>query len=99
MFVNCKQSRLEAVKALRPFLPSPLMAVCIHLSLFSSPQLHVFKPATSKAGNSEQYLICLGYKGANILSQKLVAKLKLFFGEKCSCFSLISLLKQSFGVW
>lgn len=62
--------------------------------LFSS-QLHVFKPATSKAGNSEQYLICLGYRGTNILSQKFVAKLKLVFGEMCSLFSLISLLQQS----
>lgn len=62
--------------------------------LFCS-QLHVFKPATSKAGNSEQYLICLGYKGTNILSQKFVAKLKLVFGEMCSLFSLISLLQQS----
>ena len=69
---------------------------CVSLPIFLfCSQLHVFKPATSKAGNSEQYLICLGYKGTNILSQKFVAKLKLVFGEMCSLFSLISLLQQS----
>lgn len=26
-------------------------------------EVHVFKPATSKSGNSEVYVICLGYKG------------------------------------
>ncbi|GFS80173.1 cap-specific mRNA [Nephila pilipes] len=34
-------------------------------------QVHVFKPFTSKAGNSEVYVICLGYVGIETLSAYL----------------------------
>lgn len=63
-------------------------------------QLHVVKPATSKAGNSEQYVICLGYNGANALSQKLMERLKLVFGEieilvKCTVNCYVDVRMQS----
>jgi len=63
--------------------PSNEVNYPLPLSDYSHPpllQLHVVKPATSKAGNSEQYVICLGYNGAHTLSQKLMERLKLVFG-------------------
>jgi hypothetical protein len=40
----------------------------------------VYKPVTSKGGNSEQYVICIGYKGKGILTEAYWDKLKLGFG-------------------
>lgn len=45
-------------------------------------QLHVFKPVTSKAGNSEQYVICIGYKGTVVLSQEHLKKMSRVYGNK-----------------
>ena len=42
-------------------------------------QLHVFKPATSKEGNSEVYFICLDYKGLAYIEPWLTP-LKTFYG-------------------
>ena len=47
-----------------------------------SPQLHVFKPVTSKAGNSEQYVICIGYRGTAVLTQEHLKKLSRVYGNK-----------------
>ena len=43
-------------------------------------QVNVFKPVTSKAGNSEQYIICMKYKGKTILNDAYWDRLKLGFG-------------------
>ncbi|XP_078067309.1 cap-specific mRNA (nucleoside-2'-O-)-methyltransferase 2 isoform X2 [Mustelus asterias] len=34
-------------------------------------QVHVFKPGTSKSGNSEVYVVCLDYLGKNVLGEHL----------------------------
>ena len=44
-------------------------------------QLHVFKPVTSKAGNSEQYVICIGYKGTAVLTQEHLKKMSRVYGN------------------
>ncbi|XP_033074831.1 cap-specific mRNA (nucleoside-2'-O-)-methyltransferase 2 [Trachypithecus francoisi] len=44
-------------------------------------QVHVFKPATSKAGNSEVYVICLHYKGKEAI-YPLLSKMILNFGTE-----------------
>lgn len=49
----------------------------------SFEQVHVFKPATSKAGNSEVYVICLHYKGREVI-QPLLSKMVLSFGTEMS---------------
>ena len=41
-------------------------------------QVHVFKPVASKAGNSEQYLVCLGFTR---LTKAHLDKLQLGFSE------------------
>ena len=43
-------------------------------------QLHVFKPVTSKAGNSEQYVICVKFKGTAVLTQDHLKKLSTAYG-------------------
>lgn len=45
-------------------------------------QVNVFKPATSKSGNSEQYVVCIEYKGQGVLTQKHLEELELAF---CEC--------------
>lgn len=47
----------------------------------SFDQVHVFKPATSKAGNSEVYVVCLHYKGREAI-QPLLSKMVLYFGTE-----------------
>lgn len=47
----------------------------------SFDQVHVFKPATSKAGNSEVYVVCLHYKGREAISP-LLSKMVLSFGTE-----------------
>lgn len=47
----------------------------------SFDQVHVFKPATSKAGNSEVYVVCLRYKGREAISPVL-SKMTLNFGTE-----------------
>ncbi|KAM4833644.1 cap-specific mRNA (nucleoside-2'-O-)-methyltransferase 2 isoform 1-T5 [Thomomys bottae] len=44
-------------------------------------QVHVFKPATSKAGNSEVYVVCLCYKGRDAI-HPLLSKMVLNFGTE-----------------
>ncbi len=39
-------------------------------------QINVFKPATSKSGNSEQYVVCIGYRGRDHFTTKQLEKLK-----------------------
>ncbi|XP_006860245.1 PREDICTED: cap-specific mRNA (nucleoside-2'-O-)-methyltransferase 2 [Chrysochloris asiatica] len=46
----------------------------------SFDQVHVFKPATSKAGNSEVYVVCLHYKGREAI-HPLLSKMMLNFGS------------------
>ena len=48
-------------------------------------QLHVFKPVTSKAGNSEQYVICIGFKGTAVLTQDHLKKLSTAYGKDTYC--------------
>ncbi|XP_008255810.2 cap-specific mRNA (nucleoside-2'-O-)-methyltransferase 2 [Oryctolagus cuniculus] len=45
----------------------------------SFDQVHVFKPATSKAGNSEVYVVCLHYKGREAI-HPVLSKMMLNFG-------------------
>uniref|UniRef100_A0A8C0WI38 Cap-specific mRNA (nucleoside-2'-O-)-methyltransferase 2 n=1 Tax=Castor canadensis TaxID=51338 RepID=A0A8C0WI38_CASCN len=47
----------------------------------SFDQVHVFKPATSKAGNSEVYVVCLHYKGREAI-HPLLSKMVLNFGTE-----------------
>uniref|UniRef100_A0A8C3VKX4 Cap-specific mRNA (nucleoside-2'-O-)-methyltransferase 2 n=1 Tax=Catagonus wagneri TaxID=51154 RepID=A0A8C3VKX4_9CETA len=47
----------------------------------SFDQVHVFKPATSKAGNSEVYVVCLSYKGREAI-YPLLSKMVLNFGSE-----------------
>lgn len=47
----------------------------------SFDQVHVFKPATSKAGNSEVYVVCLCYKGREAVDP-LLSKMVLNFGSE-----------------
>ncbi|XP_066205196.1 cap-specific mRNA (nucleoside-2'-O-)-methyltransferase 2 [Saccopteryx leptura] len=47
----------------------------------SFDQVYVFKPATSKAGNSEVYVICLHYKGREVI-HPLLTKMVLHFGTE-----------------
>ena len=59
-------------------------------------QVHVFKPVASKAGNSEQYVICLGFKK---LTKAHLDKLQLGFSEdplNCTHFYVIFLLSIYF---
>ncbi|CAK6436766.1 unnamed protein product [Pipistrellus nathusii] len=53
----------------------------------SFEQVHVFKPATSKAGNSEVYVVCLQYKGRDVI-QPLLSKMVLNFGTEMTRKSL-----------
>ena len=51
--------------------------------MYVNTQVHVFKPASSKAGNSEQYLICLGYKGrSNVLTHGHLEKFRAVYGTR-----------------
>ncbi|NXM78133.1 CMTR2 methyltransferase, partial [Serilophus lunatus] len=47
----------------------------------SFEEVHVFKPATSKAGNSEAYVVCLGYMGRESL-HLLLPKMTQNFGAE-----------------
>nr|XP_003417203.1 cap-specific mRNA (nucleoside-2'-O-)-methyltransferase 2 [Loxodonta africana]XP_023412432.1 cap-specific mRNA (nucleoside-2'-O-)-methyltransferase 2 [Loxodonta africana] len=49
----------------------------------SFDEVHVFKPATSKAGNSEVYVVCLHYKGREAI-HPLLSKMMLNFGTEMS---------------
>ena len=44
--------------------------------------MNVFKPATSKSGNSEQYVVCMGYRGMNSFTSKQLEKMKHAY---CEC--------------
>ena len=52
-------------------------------------QLHVFKPVTSKSGNSEQYVICIGYKGTAVLTQEHLKKMSRVYGNAKYMYMLI----------
>ena len=54
-------------------------------------QVNVFKPVTSKAGNSEQYVICVNYKGKATFSDAHWDRLRLGFSEYQNESSLCSL--------
>ncbi|NXG13212.1 CMTR2 methyltransferase, partial [Grallaria varia] len=47
----------------------------------SFEEVHIFKPATSKAGNSESYVVCLGYLGRESL-HLLLPKMTQNFGTE-----------------
>ncbi|XP_028624505.1 cap-specific mRNA (nucleoside-2'-O-)-methyltransferase 2 [Grammomys surdaster] len=47
----------------------------------SFDRVHVFKPATSKAGNSEVYVVCLSYKGREAV-HPLLSRMLLNFGTE-----------------
>lgn len=47
----------------------------------SFDQVHVFKPATSKAGNSEVYVVCLCYRGREAV-RPLLSRMVLNFGTE-----------------
>ena len=56
------------------------------------PQVNVFKPASSKAGNSEQYIICLGYKGrSNVLTHGHLEKFRASYGPQAPPFPFLPL--------
>ena len=52
----------------------------------------MFKPASSKAGNSEQYIICLGYKGrSNVLTHGHLEKFRASYGPQAPPFPFLPL--------
>lgn len=53
----------------------------LYLLNCSFDQVHVFKPATSKAGNSEVYVVCLQYKGREAI-QPVLSKMVQNFGTE-----------------
>ena len=67
-----------------PWFPfSPLPSFCLSPLLPSILlQVNVFKPATSKSGNSEQYVVCMDYRGQGLLTQRHLEKLKQAFSEQ-----------------
>ena len=62
------------VKNLAIVMQTVCVCVCV------CQQLHVFKPVTSKAGNSEQYVICIKFKGTAVLTQDHLKKLSTAYG-------------------
>ncbi|KFZ61307.1 Cap-specific mRNA (nucleoside-2'-O-)-methyltransferase 2 [Antrostomus carolinensis] len=50
----------------------------------SFEEVHVFKPATSKAGNSEAYVICVRYMGRESI-HLLLSKMMQNFGTEMEC--------------
>lgn len=62
------------------FLEAP--TVC-HLYLLCCvfKQVNLFKPATSKEGNSEVYVVCLGYKGTESIDKDVGRKLVQNLGK------------------
>ncbi|XP_075392439.1 cap-specific mRNA (nucleoside-2'-O-)-methyltransferase 2 [Tenrec ecaudatus] len=63
----------------------------------SFDQVHVFKPATSKAGNSEVYVVCLHYRGREAI-HPLLSKMMLTFGTEMTSQALFphSAIPESF---
>uniref|UniRef100_W8BQT0 Cap-specific mRNA (nucleoside-2'-O-)-methyltransferase 2 n=1 Tax=Ceratitis capitata TaxID=7213 RepID=W8BQT0_CERCA len=54
-------------------------------------EVHVFKPATSKRGNSEVYLVCIGYKKETQYLPELLQKMK----ENVECINILPLFPKS----
>ncbi|XP_068116920.1 cap-specific mRNA (nucleoside-2'-O-)-methyltransferase 2 [Hyperolius riggenbachi] len=52
-------------------------------------EVHVIKPGTSKAGNSEVYVVCLGYIGKEAIQDQLT-KMTSHFGEEIGSKALFS---------
>ena len=62
--------------------------ICLmYLLVCSFEYVHVFKPASSKEGNSENYVICLNYVGPDSMKPWL-RKLKAYYC-KCECQKLL----------
>jgi 23S rRNA methylase len=58
--------------------------VCLmYLLCCAFNRVHVFKPATSKEGNSEVYVVCLEYKGRGIMEPWLEVFRKHFGKNMC----------------
>lgn len=45
-------------------------------------KVNVYKPVSSKAGNSEQYIVCVGFKGRSVITDVHLNKLKQGFSKK-----------------
>ncbi|XP_065837285.1 cap-specific mRNA (nucleoside-2'-O-)-methyltransferase 2-like isoform X2 [Oscarella lobularis] len=57
-------------------------SVCMmYLLVCCFSKVWVSKPATSKSGNSEVYVICVGYRGKSVLTDKHFDRLKSTYGE------------------
>lgn len=52
----------------------------MYLLACSFETVHVYKPATSKEGNSENFVICLNYSGPDVMKPWL-RKLKANYGK------------------
>lgn len=50
---------------------------CVICSL----KVYVYKPATSKSGNSEVYVVCLNFHGLQERKEEFIKFCKPFFGE------------------
>ena len=55
------------------------MLFLLIILIFFTVQVHVFKPITSKAGNSEHYLVCIGFKGSSVLTDQHLEQLMIGF--------------------
>ncbi|XP_038063786.1 cap-specific mRNA (nucleoside-2'-O-)-methyltransferase 2-like [Patiria miniata] len=58
-------------------------ACLMYLLNCSFREVHVFKPATSKAGNSEVYVVCLGFIGQQSLEEYMPSLLSHFGPAEC----------------
>lgn len=58
-------------------------------------ELHIFKPATSKEGNSEVYVIGLGYK-KDVLSDKIIEKMIINFKDDSKSLLLLDAIPEEF---
>lgn len=59
-------------------------------------QVHVFKPFTSKSGNSEVYVICLGYVGIETLNAYLTKISETYRLMKCKAMFPLEAIPESF---
>ncbi|KAK2555518.1 Cap-specific mRNA (nucleoside-2'-O-)-methyltransferase 2 [Acropora cervicornis] len=54
-------------------------------------EIQVIKPGTSKSGNSEIYVVCLGFIGKEEIPKEIIEILRKEYGSKCPATGLFSL--------
>ncbi|XP_019856804.1 PREDICTED: cap-specific mRNA (nucleoside-2'-O-)-methyltransferase 1-like isoform X2 [Amphimedon queenslandica] len=61
--------------------------------------VNVYKPVSSKAGNSEQYIVCVGFKGRSVITDVHLNKLKQGFNATFSNRSLFPMASIPESFW